>query len=379
MSEVVVIGVGMIPQRRYYDKSIVELGAEAVRLALLDAGIQQKEVDAAYCGNVFGDMLLGQKIFKQVAIDAIPVYNVENACSSGATAFHEAYCAIAAGRYDTAVVLGVEKLTSLGGGTIPLDLDDIEARQGLVLPGLYAMRAARYMAEYGCSVETLAKVAVKSRKCASLNPYAQYRDRVTVEEVLQSRPIADPLTLLQCCPTSDGAAAIVLASRKASRSYTTEPIHILASELTSGKYTNGYRDMTIPEITVRGAKEAYERAGVGPEDIHVAEVHDAFTIAELLYYEAFQFCGRGEAAKLIEDGETEIGGRIPVNPSGGLLSKGHPLGATGVSQMVEIVTQLRGKAGQRQVANAKVGLTHCTGGGICGFDHGACSIHIFAR
>jgi len=379
MREVAVVGAGMIPHRKYREKSVMDLGAEAVRLALMDAGIAQNKIQAAYCGCVYADMLLGQKIFKQTGIYGVPIFNVENACSSGATAFHEAYCAIAEGRYDTALVLGVEKLTAFGGGTIPLDRDDVEVRQGLVMPGLYAMRARRYMEEYGLKPETLAKVSVKSRKNASLNPHAQYRDPVTVEDVLNSRMIADPLTLMQCCPTSDGAAAVILTTLEESRKYTTEPIRVLVSEVTSGKYTNGFRDMTIPEITVRGAAEAYKLAGVGPEDIDVAEVHDAFTIAELLYYEALQFCGRGEAARMIENGETEIGGRIPVNPSGGLLSKGHPLGATGVSQMVEIVTQLRGQAKERQVEGAKVGLTHCTGGGISGFDHGACSIHIFAR
>ncbi len=379
MREVAIVGTGMIPHRKYRDKSVVELGAEAVRLALSDSGLKQSDIHAAYCGNVYSDMLLGQKIYKEAGIDALPIFNVENACSSGATAFHEAYYAIADGRYDTAIVLGVEKLSSLGGGAIPLDMEDIEVRQGLIMPAVYAMRAKRYMHEYGCTKETLAKVSVKSRKNASMNFHAQYRDQVTVEEVLASKPVTDPLTLLQCCPTSDGASAVILSTTAIARRHTSAPVRILASELTSGKYTNGYRDMTIPEITVRGAIEAYKIAGLDPEDIDVAEVHDAFTIAELLYYEALQFCKRGDAAKLIADGDTEIGGRIPVNPSGGLLSKGHPLGATGTAQIVEIVTQLQGRAGQRQVEGAKIGLTHCTGGGISGFDHGACSIHIFAR
>lgn len=379
MREVFIIGAGMIPFGKYYEKSIVDLGAEAMRSALLDAGIEQRRIESVYCGSVYSDMLLGQKIAKQVGVDSIPVFNLENACSSGATAFHQAYLDIAYGHFETALVLGVEKLTALGGGTIPLDLQDIEVRQGLIMPGVYAMRARRYMEDFGCSRQTMAKVAVKSRENASQNPYSQYKKTVTVEEVLQSRPVADPLTLFQCCPTGDGAAAVILCSVDESKKYTTQPIRILASELTSGTYTNGFRDMTIPEITVRGALEAYKEAGIGPEDIDVAEVHDAFTIAEMLYYEAFQFCERGGAIRMIEDGETRIGGKVAVNPSGGLLSKGHPLGATGTAQIVEVVDQLRERAGQRQVANAKIGLTHCTGGGISGFDHGACSIHILAR
>ena len=378
MREVVVIGVGMTPFGKS-DKTVMQLGAEAARLALLDANILQREIEAGYCGSVYADMLLGQKIFKQVGIDGLPVYNLENACSSGATAFHEAYLAIASGRFDTALVVGAEKLTALGSGTIPLDLNDHEVRQGLNMPAIYAMRAIRYMEEYGLTRETLAKVTVKSRKNASLNHYAPYRKTITVEEVLNSRLIAYPITLPQCCPAVDGGAAAVLCSTQVSKKYTSNPIKILVSELTSGRYTNGYRDMTIPEITVRSAKEAYKLAGIGPEDVDLAEVHDAFSIAELLYYEALQFCERGGAPRLLEDGHTEIGGKIAVNPSGGLLSKGHPLGATGIAQIFEIITQLRGKAGERQVPNAKVGLTHCTGGGIAGFDHGACSIHIFER
>jgi benzoylsuccinyl-CoA thiolase BbsB subunit len=247
------------------------------------------------------------------------------------------------------------------------------------MPALYAMRANRYMHDFGLKPEQLAKVAVKNRAHGAKNPDAQMRKPVTVDEVLQSRPIADPFTLLQCCPTGDGAAAIVLCASSIASRFRTDGIQVLASDLTSGKFVPGFRDMTTPEITTRGAHEAYEEAGLGPKDINVAEVHDAFTIAELLYYEAFGFCARGEAGALLESGATSIGGRVPFNPSGGLLAKGHPIGATGAAQVVEIIRQLRGEAGDRQVKDAKVGLSHATGGGISGFDHGACSIHIFSR
>jgi benzoylsuccinyl-CoA thiolase BbsB subunit len=202
---------------------------------------------------------------------------------------------------------------------------------------------------------------------------------VTVEEVLASRMVSEPFTLLQCCPTGDGAAAIVLASDRIAKQIRGDAVRVRASHVTSGRFMTGFRDMTSPEITVRGAKETYDEAGLGPEDIDVAEVHDAFSIAELLYYEAFGFCARGEAPHMLTSGATGIGGTIPVNPSGGLLAKGHPVGATGAAQVVEIVRQLRGEAGPRQVEGAKIGLTHATGGGISGFDHGACSIHIFER
>jgi len=241
------------------------------------------------------------------------------------------------------------------------------------------MRARRYMHEFGATPEHLAKVVVKSRRCGAKNPQAQFRQETTVQDVLNSRMVADPLTLFQCCPTGDGSAAAVLCSAHKARQYTSQPILVKGSILVSGRFDNSFRDMTTPEITVRAAKQVYEMAGVGPKDVSLAEVHDAFSIAELLYYEALGFCGRGEAPKLLDEGATEIGGRIPVNPSGGLISKGHPTGATGLAQTAEIVWHLRGQSGARQVKNAKVGLTHCTGGGIYGLDHGACSIHIFTK
>jgi benzoylsuccinyl-CoA thiolase BbsB subunit len=247
------------------------------------------------------------------------------------------------------------------------------------MPALYAMRARRYMHEYGLTENDIADVSVKARRHGVWNEDAQFRKEVTREEVLASRPVADPLKLFHCCPSGDGAAAVVICSVEKAKKYSSSPIRVIGSEINSGKYMTGYRDMTSPEITLRGAKQLYEEAGIGPEDVDLAEVHDAFAIAELLYYEALGFCAKGDAARLLADGETSVGGSIPVNPSGGLLSKGHPIGSTGVAQIVEIVRQLRGQCGQRQVEGAKVGLTHCTGGGVSGFDHGVCSIHLFAR
>jgi benzoylsuccinyl-CoA thiolase BbsB subunit len=379
MNNAAVIGVGMIPFGKYPERTLVELAWPAVKAAITDACIPKSRIEAAYCGTVFGGMMSGQRILAAIGISGIPIVNVENACSSSSSAFRQAVMAVRSGMHDVVLVIGVEKLTKFGGGTLPLEDEDWEVSQGMVMPALYAMRANRYMHDYGLTREQLAKVSVKNRRNGALNEDAQMRKEVTVEEVLASRPIAEPFTLLQCCPTGDGAAAIVLCSERVAPQYRSDLIHVRASDLTSGRYMSGFRDMTIPEITVRGAKEAFEEASLGPEDIDVAEVHDAFSIAELLYYEAFGFCGRGEAGRLIDQGETNIDGRIAVNPSGGLLAKGHPIGATGAAQIVEIVRQLRGEAGARQVSNAKVGLTHATGGGISGFDHGACSIHIFAR
>jgi len=379
MREVAVIGVGMTKIGKFPDRLLSSIGREAVLLAMKDAKVERSDIQAAYSGNLHGGSLLGQRILKDLGMTGMPILNFENACSSGSTALREGWLGIASGLYDRVIAVGSEKLTALGGGTLPLAKEDLEVSGGMVMPALYAMRARRYMADFGASKEDLAKVVVKSRKNASLNPYAQFTQPTTVEEVLNSRMIADPITLFQCCPTGDGAGAAVLCSMDQARKYTNHPIRIKASVLVSGKYEPGFRDMTIPEITVRASKMAYEMAAIGPEDIDVAEVHDAFSIAELLYYEALGFCGRGEAKKLINEGTTQIGGRIPVNPSGGLISKGHPVGATGLAQVAEIVWQLRGQAGGRQVKDAKVGITHCTGGGIFGLDHGACSIHILTR
>ena len=378
MGEVCVIGVGLTPFAKYRDRSLAEIGWPAVKQAIEDAGIEKRDIEAAYCGTALGGMMAGQRVLKMLGITGLPITNVENACSSSSTAFRQAYIAVAAGAYDMVLVLGVEKLTKFGGGTLPLEREDFEVTHGLVMPALYGMRARRYMHDYGLTEEQLAGVAVKAHRHGAKNPDAQYRNEVTVDEVMSARPIADPFTLLHCCPSGDGAAAAIVCSAKTARKYTANPIRVACSEVNSGRYMTGFRDMTSPEITVRGARQAYEEAAIGPDDVDVAEVHDAFTIAELLYYEALGFCDRGDAAGLLEDGETSLGGRIPVNPSGGLLSKGHPIGATGAAQVVEVVRQLRGTCGGRQVENARVGLTHCTGGGISGFDHGACSIHMFA-
>ena len=378
MGEVCVIGVGLTPFAKYRDRSLAEIGWPAVKQAIEDAGVDKRDIEAAYCGTALGGMMAGQRVLKMLGITGLPITNVEHACSSSSTAFRQAYIAVAAGAYDMVLVLGVEKLTKFGGGTLSLEREDFEVTHGLVMPALYGMRARRYMHDYGLTEKQLAGVAVKAHRHGARNPDAQYRNEVTVDEVMSARPIADPFTLLHCCPSGDGAAAAIVCSAKTARKYTAAPIRVACSEVNSGRYMTGFRDMTSPEITVRGARQAYEEAAIGPEDVDVAEVHDAFTIAELLYYEALGFCERGDAAGLLEDGETSLGGRIPVNPSGGLLSKGHPIGATGAAQVVEVVRQLRGDCGDRQVEDARVGLTHCTGGGISGFDHGACSIHMFA-
>jgi benzoylsuccinyl-CoA thiolase BbsB subunit len=327
--------------------------------------------------------LAAQRIARETGLTGIEAVNVENACSSSASAFRLAYLAIAAGAVDYAVVVGAEQLTRLAGGPLDLGDEDVEAANGLTMPALYAMRAQRYMHEFDLSPRDLAQIAVKARANGALNPYAQIRSTVSVDEVLGSRPVASPLTMHQCCPLGDGASAVVLAASNLPGAKE-GAVKVLASHLTSGRYMPGGRDMTTPEVTVRCANETYESCGLGPSDIDVVECHDAFTIAELLYYEALGFAAHGDGAGLIRDAQTSINGRIPFNPSGGLLCRGHPLGASGIAQIVEITRQLQGRCGARQVAKDKqrgprIGLAHITGGGTYGFDHGACAVHILGR
>jgi len=372
-----IIGAGMVRFGKYPDRTLSELGADAVIAALADAAIAPDRVEAAFVGSQWGGSMVGQRMLKHAAMLGMPVTNVENACSSGSTALRLARMAVGAGMYHIAIAVGGDKLSTQS-GPMPRHPEDFDGSLGLSPPALYAMRARRYLHDHGATVEDLAAVCVKNRRHAVSNQHSQFRSETTIEEVLASRMIADPLTLLQCCARADGAAAVVVASERVARASNRMPIRIAASEQCSGRYMPGYRDMTMPEITQRCAAKAYAAAGIGADRIHLAEVHDAFSVAELIYYEALGFCARGKGKFLIRDGSTALGGRIPVNTSGGLIAKGHPPGATGVAQIFEAVSQLRGEARDRQVQGAQVALTHCTGGGGSGRDHGACTIHILA-
>lgn len=367
----------MIPFAKHRESSYVGLAVPPLVAALRDAGLAKSDIDAVYCGHSYGGMMTAQRICKEIGLGGIPTVNIDNACSGGASALHQAWEAIALGQIDVAVVIGVEKLTQFGGGTLPLSPEDREVKQGMVMPAVYAMRATRYLYETEATVEDLALVSVKARKHGALNPYAMMRTETTVEEVLASRAVADPLTLMMCCPTGDGAAVVVVMSERAKARLELEGIRVAASVLHSGQVAEGFRDMTKPEITYESAREAYAMAGIEAKDLDMIELHDAFSIAELVYYEALGLAEKGRAVDLLRDGETTFGGRVVVNPSGGLLAKGHPVGASGVAQVVEAFWQLTGQAGARQVDDAKWALTHVTGGGTAGLDHGACTVHIF--
>lgn len=382
MRDVFIIGVGMTKIGKFPEITTTDMARKAYVDAIKDSGISPKQIEAAVIGHVRQagqGAILGQRIMREVGVTGIPILNVENICASGSSAIWCAYNFIAAGQFDLAVVIGVEQLSILGKGVIPPRQEDLEGVQGMTLPSYFAMVAKRHMHEYGTTIEQLARVSIKNHKNGSLNPYAQFQEEITFGEICQSPMVADPLTVLHCCPTGDGAAAAIICSENIAKRYSSKPIKIAASVLKSGSFDGGWRDLTINDQTRRASKDAYEMAGIGPEDLDLVELHDCFTIAEVFHYENLGLCGKGEGGRLIDDGETELSGKIPVNPSGGLLAKGHPFGATGVAQIVEIVWQLRGKAGKRQIPDAKVGLTHCVGGVVDGLDLGACTVHILKK
>jgi len=374
---VAVHGVGTSLFGKQPDETLVGLAHRAVSEALADAGIDDPDaLDAVYVGTVFGAPGVAPRVLHALGITRAPILCVENACASGTSAYHEAHEAIRSGRFERVLALGLEQMTALFDGAIHPEASDPEGRSGLALPSLYALAASRHMAVYGTTPQQLAAVAVKNRRHAGGNPRAQRRTPVSLEEVLASRPIADPLTLLQCCPIADGAAAALLApARGGSRE-----VRVRSSALRSG----GLWDHRSPhvfgfELARDTARLACERAGVAPRELDVLEVHDAFTIGEIVTTEALGLCAPGEGGGLVESGRTSLGGRQPVNPSGGLLSRGHPLGATGLAQIAEIVWQLRGEAAGRQVEGARLGLVETLGGGVAGIDGNACVVTVLER
>lgn len=377
MDDVYVLGVGMTPFGKHTDRSAAELGAAAMLEALDDAGVALNDIEAAWVGSVFQGMAMGQRALNQGGLSGIPITNVENACSSGSTAIWDGAMAIRAGVYDVVLALGVEHLTGQFRGAFAPDESDVEAQRGLTMPSVYAMRAQRHFAQYGTTPEQLAAISAKNKRNAVANPLAQFKKAVTVDEVLASRMIADPLHLQECAPVSDGAAAVVLVSKKRRDALgKSRAIRLAASVLKSGQAEVGLPDMTVEDLTGRAAEEAYARSGIGPDEVRFAEVHDCFSIAEALRVEGLGLFPHGEYPGRVVKGEADLDGRLPVNGSGGLLGKGHPLGATGVAQVVEVVRQLRGEAGARQIPGAKVGLAHCRGGKAQGVEGTACTVNI---
>lgn len=375
MRDVAVIGIGLTKFGELWDKSFRQLIAEAGAKAILDSGISGEEIDAMYIGSMSSGRFVGQEHIGALVADAsgfshlhIPATRVEGACASGGLAVRQGYLSVASGMNDIVVVGGIEKMNDVSGTAATETLataadQEWESFFGVTFPGLYAMIARRHMHEYGTTKEQLAQVAVKNHKNGALNPNAQYRREITLEQALNATMVAEPLGLLDCSPVTDGAASIVLCAAEKAKKYTDKPIRIIGSGQGSDTLAlHSRRDICTLDATVHAAKMAYKQAKITPKDIDLAEVHDCFTIAEICAIEDLGFVKKGEGGKAIENNITTLDGQIPVNTSGGLKAKGHPVGATGVAQIVEIVEQLRGEAGKRQVKDARIGLAHNVGG-----------------
>jgi acetyl-CoA acyltransferase len=380
MTDVYVLGIDMMKFGRFPDTTVLELGARAALMALDDAGLSIMQMEALYCANLGqANAMVGQRVLREIGQTGIPVVNVANACASGATAFREAWIGIKAGLYDLVLVVGVEQmgkgLLGSGAGTGRSGV----SMEGLLgsgtMPAVFAEIGMEHSRKYGTSFEQFAKVSVKNHRHSVLNPKAMYQYETPLEKVMSAEMIAYPNTKLMCSVNVDGAAAAVLASeRKARELGMGRAVRIRASVLTSDPWQE--RNLALPDVntcTRLAAKDAYEMAGIGPDELDLVELHDCFATAELVHYENLGLCAEGEAGKMIDARETDLGGKIPVNVSGGLLSKGHPLGATGVANVYEVSAHLRGEAGKRQVDGARVGLTHVLGLGS------ACAVHILER
>ena len=371
MREAVIVAVAMTRFGRWPDKTVVDLGAEAVSKVLEAANMSYKDIQFAVCGNVMDpNPATGLRTLMTLGNTGIPVFDVDTACASGGSALMIASQAIATGKYDKVLCFGTEK--TLRRGMLADMGERWQQEMGIATgPNYFAMQAQRYMYDYGVTPEQLAKVAVKAKKNGSMNPYAWYQKPVTLEEVLNSPMVADPLRQYMFCTPDEGAAAVILCDEETAKKYTDKPIKMAATVVQTCEYpqplhlTNYSSSTTIEPtpVTILAAKKAYEQAGIGPEGLDVVELQDTEVGSELVHMEQLGLCKPGEAARLVEEGATEIGGRIPVNPSGGILSKGEPVGASGLGQVCEIVWQLRGEAGPRQVNNPKVGLCHVWGAG----------------
>ena len=387
MRQVAIVGTGCTKFGEMWEKSLRNLFIEAGLVALEGAGIGGADVEALYGGNMSSGRFIEQEHIGSLLADHsglsathIPSTRVEAACASGGLALRSGIIAVASGYHDIVVAAGIEKMTDVGIGS---SIDALasaadrewEATVGATFPGLYAMMARAHMQEYGTTREQLAHVAVKNHYHGSLNPRAQFRNKITIDTVINSPLVADPLRLYDCSPITDGAAAVVLVPAERAREFTDTPIYVKAAAQASDTIAlHDRRSLTTIDATVVAAERAFKMAGLNRSDIDVAEVHDCFTIAEIMAIEDLGFFEKGQGGPATLDGETAIGGKVVINTSGGLKACGHPVGATGIKQAVEIVEQLRGELGKRQVDAAEVGLTHNVGG-----TGGTAVVHILAR
>ena len=379
MTDAYIVGVDMIKFGRFPEKTVPQIGAQAALMALDDCGLTIQDMQALYCGNLGqASGMVGQRLLQEIGQTGMPVVNVANACATGATAFREAWASVKAGLYDCVLAVGVEQMGKglLGGGGAKVGIP----KEGLLgsgtMPAVFAEAGMEHARKYGTTFEQFAKVSVKNHHHSTLNPKAMYQIETPLPEVMNAEMISYPNTKLMCSVNVDGSAAAVICSEKKAKELGLmgRAIKVRASVLASDPWQE--RDLVMPDVnscTRKAAKEAYEMAGVSPDDIDLIELHDCFATAEILHYENLGICKEGEAGRMIDEGEVALGGRIPVNVSGGLLSKGHPLGATGIANIYEVSTHLRAEAGSRQVEGAKIGLTHVIGLGS------ACAIHVLEK
>jgi len=381
MKEIAIVGVGIHKFGRFGDKPYTAIGQEATKMALADAGISWRDIQSAYVAEMYLPATTGARTLAPLGRTGIPICDVEAACASGGVALRQAIIGIQSGAFDNALVLGVEKMPR--GFMDPLMLyEKWQVLTGMSTnPSYWAMRARRHMEEYGTTDLQIAKVAYKNHKNSVHNPYSMYQKQFTIEEILNSAMVCDPIHLLEICAPNEGAAAVVLCAKENAHKYTKKPVTIAACVHSIALYSADFR-VPIESLSARivnpgptevAGKKAYEEAGLGPEDIDVAEVQDTDAFCEVEIYEQLGFCAFGEGGRLIDEGVTDMGGKIPVNVSGGLISKGEPIGASHLGQIFEIVQQLRGDAGPRQVPDSKVGLAHVLGAG------GNCAVTILKR
>ncbi len=385
MRDVAIVGVGITKFGERWEHGLKELMAEAGLMALQDAKMESKEIEMVYGGTMAPGKFIGQEhvaalLADQLGLQNTPAVRIENACASGGSALRQGYIAVASGIHDVVVVGGVEKMTDVNASEATTALggagdQEWELFQGITFPGLYALIAKRHMKEFGTTEEQMAAVSVKNHDNAYRNKYAQFHRKLSIEDVMRSKMVADPLKVLDCSPISDGAAAVVLVPLDKAKKYNDLPIRIIGSGQASDSLSLAERDsLTELKATKIAAQNAYKQAGINAEDVDIAEVHDCFSIAEILAMEDLGFYKKGEAAKAIAAGETALNSKLSVNTSGGLKGCGHPVGATGVKQAVEITWQLRGEAGERQVNGAEIGMAHNVGGS------GATAVvHLFKR
>jgi acetyl-CoA acetyltransferase len=368
--EVVVIGAGLHRYGVFPEKTIIDLGTEAIQKALEDARMEWKDIEAAYCGTVQPVLSTGHQICNKMGLTGLGITNVENASASGSSAFRESYLSVASGENDVVLALGVDKLDRPRRAKSTHQSTSVNSSGNLPVI-FFASLAQYYMEENGITREQLGRISVKSHYNASLNPNAHYQKAVTLEEVNNARMVVDPLTILHCCPWDEGAAAVIVCAKKVAQKYSPKLCPTVAASVLTSTPADG--DLLF-DITKVSAEMAYRKAGIGPEDLDLIELHDAFTIEEIIYTEALGLCPEGEGGLLVEEGVTALTGKHPVNSSGGLISMGHPIGPTGVGQVAEILWQMRGECGRRQILKpVNWAMAHMVGAG------GVCVIHLLKR